>query len=152
MRRRTTVSVVTVLSATPTPSLGSAGSRPSFKRISKLETTALEERFTTVWPEFSSTPSASLSLGLIKAAVGPEKSARSKAPRSMNTFVPRPFGGSTEGSSTRNCPVTSRIGAMIGEGAIPIGSFTKLNSNRSPSELTELSIARLGFTCEPGSR
>ena len=97
--------------------------------------------------ELISRPSASLSRGLTAAMVGPAKSDRSTAPRSMNTFWPNPAGVSTSGSSTRSCPVTSVSGARIGESEMPIRFLTCWMSNRSSNEPTELSMAA---TAGPG--
>ena len=88
-----------------------------------------------------STPVGSLSSGSIRAAVGPTKSTRSIAPRSLKMFPPIPLGGETVGSSIRNCPYRSRSGAKIGESGIPSALRTWINASRSFNESAELSMA-----------
>ena len=83
---------------------------------------------------------ASLSRGDSMIATGPTKSARSSAPRSLNTFAPRPPGDATLGSSARNWPLLSRSGAKILLTGIPTDNLSAPNRSRSAIELTALSI------------
>ena len=87
--------------------------------------------------------SGPLSSGTLNLAVGPTKSARSMAPRSMKMFDPKPVALGTAGSSTRSWPNRSVGGAMIGDWGNPSGERTVTIVERSCNELSEESIALL---------
>ena len=117
----------------PEPGVMSAGAKPSMNWISKncgaCETTTLPD----------SKPML-VACGDNNNARGPIVSPRSVDPRSLNTSLPNPCGGSTNGSSIRKIPLLSKSGANVGVEANPIDDRTTANESRSSNEFSDESM------------